>query len=89
VDQYRAAKLWQLVGQGKAMPTPDTDPRPARFPIANRDDLERAIRAVGRVRPNTDEARAKVRRHIIEQAARLKLSQLIPPNWAADGSLKS
>lgn len=88
MDQYRADKLRKLVTQGKAMPTPDEDARPGRFPIANREDLEKAIRAVGRVRPNTDEARAAVRRHVMKRARELNLSKLIPPMWADDGSLK-
>lgn len=89
MDKYPADRLRSLVTQGKAMPTPKDDPRAGRFPINNRDDLERAIKAVGRVKPATDEARAAVRRHIIKRAAELKLSQVIPPMWAADGSLKS
>ena len=71
------------------MPTPADDDRPGRFPITDEDSLRKAIRAVGRVRPNTDEARAKVRRYITARAAALRLSKLIPEDWAADGSLKS
>lgn len=56
-------------------------------------DLENAIRAVGRVKPTGDEspeeARAMVRRHIARRAKALNLSNLVPENWAADGSLKS
>ncbi|MFD5384250.1 hypothetical protein ACFWMG_04635 [Streptomyces sp. NPDC127074] len=70
------------------MPAPDQD-RPGRFQIRNRADLENAIRAVGRVRPNTEEARVKVRRFILKRARELNLTSLIPSNWAADGSLKS
>ncbi|MFF6847148.1 MULTISPECIES: hypothetical protein [Streptomyces] len=76
-----------LVKRGKAMPAPEQD-RPGRFQIRNRADLQNAIRAVGRVRPNTEEARAKVRRFILKRARELNLASLIPPNWAADGSLK-
>lgn len=87
--QPDADKMRSLVKQGKAMPTPAEDVRPGRFPIANRADLENAIRAVGRVRPDTEEARAAVRRFILKRARELNLSDLIPPTWAADGSLKS
>lgn len=60
-----------------------------RFPITNRDRLERAIKAVGRARPNTEAERRLVRRHIMREARRLGLSRLIPDNWSSDGSLKS
>ena len=84
---YGADPLRQLVKQGKAMPAPGQS-RPGRFPIKNRDDLQNAIRAVGRVSGDEDERR-KVRRFIIRRARELNLSQLIPDTWAADGSLKS
>jgi hypothetical protein len=70
-----------MAAQGMAM-------QGGRFPIANRGDLENAIRAVGRVQPDTDEARAMVRRFIIRRAAELGLSDLIPPSWNSDGSLR-
>jgi hypothetical protein len=60
-----------------------------KFPIANRADLENAIRAVGRVQPDTDAARSMVRRFIIKRAAALGLSDLIPDTWNADGTLRS
>lgn len=77
-----------LVKQGKAMPAPGQG-RPGRFQIRNRQELQNAISAVGRVRPNTEEARAKVRRFILKRARELNLTNVIPSNWAADGSLKS
>lgn len=86
--QPPADEMRGLVKQGKAMPAPD-QPGPGKFPIRNRTDLENAIQAVGRVRPNTEEARAQVRRFILKRARELNLTTLIPPNWAADGSLKS
>lgn len=86
--QPDAEQMRDLVKAGKAMPAPGQD-RPGRFQIRNREDLDNAIRAVGRVRPNTEEARAKVRRFIIERARELNLVSLIPETWAADGSLKS
>lgn len=60
-----------------------------RFPIRNREDLANAIRAVGRVRPNTEQARARVRRFIIRRARELGLTSMIPDTWASDGTLKS
>lgn len=86
--QPSADEMRGLVKEGKAMPAPGQD-RPGRFNIANRQDLQNAIRAVGRVRPNTEEARAQVRRFILKRARELKLESLIPPDWAPDGSLKS
>lgn len=83
-----ARQLRRLVAEGKAMRTDPDDPRPGRFPIANREDLLNAIRAVGRVRPNTEEARAKVRRFIMRRARELGLEELIPDTWNADGTLK-
>lgn len=71
-----------LVASGQAMPD-------GSFPIRNRDDLDNAIRAVGRVRPNTDAARATVRRFIIRRAKALGATDMIPDTWNADGSLKS
>lgn len=86
--QPNAQEIRGLVKAGKAMPSPD-QPGPGKFPIRNRQDLENAILAVGRVRPNTDEARAQVRRFILKRARELNLTNLIPSNWNTDGSLKS
>lgn len=86
--QPDAEAMRRLVKQGKAMPAPGQD-RPGRFNIENRADLENAIRAVGRVKPSTEEARAKVRRFIIKRAREMKLSQLLPDSWASDGTLKT
>lgn len=83
-----AKRMRQLVQQGRAMPAPGQD-RPGRFQIENRADLDRAIQAVGRVRPNTEEARAKVRRFILARAKALGAMNAIPDSWAADGSLKN
>lgn len=58
-----------------------------RFPIRNTDDLAKAIRAVGRAKPNTEEERAKVRRFIIKRAKALGAANMLPDNWKADGSL--
>lgn len=83
-----AEAMRKLVDQGKAMPAPGQD-RPGRFPIANREDLLNAIKAVGRVQPPTEEARAAVRRFILKRARELNLTTLIPPTWKVDGTLKN
>ena len=59
-----------------------------RFPIRNRADLIKAIRAVGRAKGG-EAGRAAVRRFIIKRARELKLTSLLPDNWNSDGSLKS
>lgn len=70
----------RLASQGKAR-------RDGSFPIRNRTDLSNAIRAVGRVRPNTEAERAKVRRYIIRRARAIGATNLIPESWNSDGSL--
>lgn len=86
-QSVNAERMRQLVGQGKAMPAPNSD-RHGRFQIENQADLDRAIEAVGRVRPNTEQARAKVRRFIMARAKALNCASRIPDSWAADGTLK-
>lgn len=83
---YSADDLRRLLRQGQALPAPGQS-RPARFPIANRADLENAIRAVGRVGGGEAE-RAMVRRYIMRRARELGLSELIPDTWRADGTLR-
>lgn len=83
-----AATMRNLRKQGKAMPPAQVGGRP-RFPIRNAGDLDKAIKAVGRVRPNTEQARQKVRKYIIARAKALGLASRLPDSWAADGSLKS
>jgi len=85
--QPNAAQMRQLVKSGEAMPAPGQS-RPGRFQIRNRAELADAILAVGRVRPPTEEARAKVRRFIIKRAKAIGAAEAIPGSWAADGSLK-
>jgi hypothetical protein len=80
-----AATMRKLQSQGKAIPNASGDPS---FPIRNADDLDNAIKAVGLVKPATDEARAKVRKYIMQRAQQLGLSSAIPDSWNADGSLK-
>ena len=80
------ATMRKLQKQGKALPPAQPGGRP-RFNIQNADDLDNAIRAVGRVKPATDEARAKVRKYIIARAKQLGLSSRIPDTWNSDGDL--
>ena len=80
-----AATMRRLQAQGKAVKNASGQPS---FPIRNGDDLGKAIRAVGRVKPATEAARSKVRRYIQTRAKALGLDSQIPDTWAADGSLK-
>lgn len=73
-----------LAKQGKAMP--DSEGSGGRFPIRNRNDLQKAIRAVGRAKGG-EEGRAKVRRFIMRRAKELGLTNLVPSSWNADGSV--
>jgi hypothetical protein len=72
----------RLVKSGKAMPDSGTGSG-GRFPIRNASDLRKAIKAVGRARP---EDRDKVRRYIMRRARELGLSNLIPDSWKSGGS---
>jgi len=73
-----------LAKQGKAMP--DSEGSGGRFPIRNRSDLAKAIRAVGRAKGG-EEGRRKVRRFIMRRAKELGLSSMIPSSWQPDGSV--
>ncbi|MBM9509985.1 hypothetical protein [Actinacidiphila acididurans] len=53
------------------------------YPIETKADLRKAIRAVGRGGVDHD----KIRAHIIKRAKALGLSDMIPENWKADGSM--
>lgn len=76
----------KLASQGKAMP--DAEGSGGRFPIRNREDLAKAIRAVGRA-SGGEEGRRKVRRFIIRRAREIGLTSMIPDSWQSDGSVKS
>lgn len=60
-----------LAKKGQAMPG-------GRYPIANRDDLSNAIRAVGRTDPSK---RGAVKAFIKKRAAALGLTSMIPDDW--------
>ena len=80
-----AATMRKLQAQGKAIKNAKGDPS---FQIRNAADLDNAIKAVGRVRPNTPAARAKVRRFVASRAKALGLTGRLPDTWNSDGSLK-
>lgn len=75
-----------LAKQGKAMP--DAEGSGGRFPIRNRADLAKAIKAVGRAKGG-EEGRRKVRRFIVRRARELGLTSMLPDNWdLSTGALK-
>lgn len=89
-----AVVLWLLiaqqpVGEASAQQRQRMLREGERFPMNNCADVGRAIRAVGRVRPNTEAARAQVRRFIMRRASSLGCTEQIPDTWNDDGSLKS
>lgn len=86
--QPAAKAMRAMVARGQAMPAPGQG-RPGRFQVTDRASLDDAIRAIGRVRPDTDEARAKVRRFVMKRAKALNLMDAIPDTWAADGNLNA
>ena len=79
---YAAHELAQLGAKGQAFANPDGH---WSFPTKTRDDLEKAIRAVGR----SGAAHSAVRRYLIGRAKAMGLSRLIPNNWAPSGALRS
>lgn len=76
-DKYKQADRDEMARSGEAMPD-------GSYPIADEEDLDSAIRAVGRGGADHD----AIRRHVIKRAEALGLSSRIPDNWNADGSLK-
>jgi hypothetical protein len=75
--KYDADDLRRMAVNGQAMDDES-------YPIADREDLDRAIRAVGRGGSSHDAIRA----HIMRRARSLGASSEIPDNWNKDGSLK-
>ena len=76
-DKYDADDRKRMASSGQAMDD-------GSYPIADAEDLDNAIHAVGRGGADHD----AIRSHIIKRADALGLSSHIPDNWNADGSLK-
>jgi hypothetical protein len=77
--KYHQADRDAMAKSGAAMPD-------GSYPIADEDDLHKAIHAVGRGRHASHDA---IRRHILARADALGLSSLIPEDWESDGSLST
>lgn len=67
--KYSQSERMALAKRGQAMPG-------GQFPITDAEDLQNAIRDVGRA---SDPARAK--QHIIRQARRLQMKSALPLSW--------
>jgi len=78
--KYSADQLRQMAKSGQAMTNAAGDPS---FPIADKEDLQNAIKAVGRAGKDHD----VVRRHIIRRAKAMGMSDAVPSNWSATGAL--
>lgn len=76
-DKYSDKDREASAEKGHAMPD-------GSYPIEDKEDVENAIKAVGRGNADHD----AIRKHIIKNAKRLGCSNLIPDNWNSDGSLK-
>lgn len=75
---YNAEETKKLIKAGQ------TFDKSGSYPIANAEDLGKAIHAVGRGNANHD----ALRKYIIGRAKALGKSNMIPTNWSADGSIK-
>jgi hypothetical protein len=77
--KYTADEKRQLLADGKAMKGPNGEPD---YPIADVEDLEAAIRAVGRGKEDHGDIRAFIKK----RAAALGKSDLIPDGWDSGSS---
>lgn len=80
-EAYTAAQKRDALKAGQAMRNADGKPS---YTIKNKSDLRRAIRAVGRGGADHND----IRKHVMDRAAALGLSAMIPDAWNKDGSLK-
>lgn len=80
--KYNENQLRQMLAKGQAIKNAKGEPS---FPIADREDLRRAIAAVGRAGKEHNAIRA----YIIRRAKAMGLTSMIPDNWNSDGSLKN
>lgn len=81
--KYSADQLKEMVKKGQAMP-PSTPGGTPSYPIADGEDLDKAIKAVGRGAGDHDAIRA----HIVKNAKRLKMTDKIPDSWTPSGTKK-
>jgi len=77
--KYSAEDKRKLMSQGKAIANESGDPS---YPIADEEDLHKAIKAVGRGGGSHD----RIRRYIIRRAKAMGKSDAIPENWTSGGT---
>lgn len=80
--KYTEKEIEDLGKEGKAFKNPDGT---YSYPIVDKEDVEKAIKAVGLGGSDHD----AIRKFIIGRAKNLGCSDLIPDSWNADGSLKA
>jgi hypothetical protein len=80
--KYNAQQLKTLGGKGQAI---KNDAGEWSYPIADEEDLRRAIRAVGRGGGGHD----KIRKYIMGRARGMGKSDMIPENWTSTGAKES
>lgn len=78
--KYDADELKALGAKGEAFKNSDGS---FSYPIADGEDLKNAVHAVGRGNADHND----IRKFIIARAAALGMSDAIPDNWSADGSI--
>lgn len=77
--KYSADQLRDMLAKGQAMRNPDGEPS---YPIADKEDLRKAIQAVGRGKGD----HGKIRQHIIKRAKALGAMDMIPDDWKTSTS---
>lgn len=80
--KYSADQLKAMLAKGQAMRNANGDPS---YPIADEEDLRRAIKAVGRGGRDHD----KIRSYIVRRAKALGKSGLIPADWKSTSPKES
>lgn len=79
--KYSADQLRQMLAKGQAIKNDYGEPS---YPIADEEDLRKAIRAVGR----GGTSHSKIRAHIIKRAKALGKTDMLPDNWGSSGAMK-
>lgn len=74
--KYNADDRKKMAANGQAMPD-------GSYPIADKEDLQNAIHAVGR----GSGSHMAIRKHIVKRAKALGATDMIPADWNADGSM--
>lgn len=74
--KYKQDDRDRMAKSGEAMPD-------GSYPIADAEDLDNAVHAVGRGNADHDD----IRKHVIKRAKALGKPEAIPDNWNSDGSL--